>query len=150
LKAVEVLAELRGPSFPIHYKDWFELLQSAGHEVQGQDPLATFLAQVTRSPVVKSAAPNRGVYVLDPEGASERATATLREAELDLARAHAALNRQRGDTEAAETAPAAHERLARAFAEARRAHRSAIRVVAEVARTQAIIARVRRRDSQVA
>jgi hypothetical protein len=48
----------------LHYREWFELLKTHGHEVAGKDPLAVFLTQLTRSPVVrKSAIP--GHYELD-------------------------------------------------------------------------------------
>ena len=48
----------------LHYREWFDLLTGAGHAVAGKDPLAVFLTQLTRSPVVrKSATPGR--YELD-------------------------------------------------------------------------------------
>ena len=48
----------------LHYREWFDLLTRQGHEVAGKDPLAVFLTQLTRSPVVrKSATPGR--YELD-------------------------------------------------------------------------------------
>ena len=48
----------------LHYREWFDLLTRAGHAVAGKDPLAVFLTQLTRSPVVrKSATPGR--YELD-------------------------------------------------------------------------------------
>jgi hypothetical protein len=143
LKAVEVLASTRGPGFPIHYKEWFELLMNAGYRVHGQDPIATFLSQITRSPVITSAAPNRGVYVLDVEAAIARAATRLRAAESALVHAQAAVN-------------ATEARLARSmgsirstddtkdeFAGARREHRSAQREASEVARAHSIVARVR-------
>ena len=47
---VEVLAQRVGPDRAVHYKDWFEIVRDAGYEVAGKDPLATFLAQVSRAP----------------------------------------------------------------------------------------------------
>jgi hypothetical protein len=48
----------------LHYKEWFALLRAHGHDVAGKDPLAVFLTQLTRSPVVrKSSIP--GHYELD-------------------------------------------------------------------------------------
>jgi len=48
----------------VHYRRWYELLREAGHTVAGKDPLAVFLTQLSRSPVVrKASAP--GVYELD-------------------------------------------------------------------------------------
>ena len=48
----------------LHYREWFELLTQAGHEVAGKDPLAVFLTQITRSPAVRKGA-RPGEYVLD-------------------------------------------------------------------------------------
>ena len=48
----------------IHYRRWFELLEEAGYAVAGKDPVAVFLTQVTRSPVVRKAT-NPGVYEVD-------------------------------------------------------------------------------------
>jgi len=39
----------------IHYRDWYQLLCDAGYEVAGKDPLAVFLTQITRSPLVGNA-----------------------------------------------------------------------------------------------
>lgn len=62
--AVRVLAAKGQPEAPVHYRDWYELLTSQGFMPAGKDPLATFLTQLGRSPLVQrtSAA---GVYVLD-------------------------------------------------------------------------------------
>ncbi len=48
----------------LHYRRWFELLQEAGYAVAGKDPVAVFLTQVTRSPVVRKAT-KPGVYEVD-------------------------------------------------------------------------------------
>jgi hypothetical protein len=56
----------------LHYREWFELL---GHEVAGKDPLAVFLTQLSRSPVVRKGA-RPGVYELDRQ-APTRLRATL-------------------------------------------------------------------------
>ena len=48
----------------LHYREWFELLTQAGHDVAGKDPLAVFLTQITRSPAVRKGA-RPGEYVLD-------------------------------------------------------------------------------------
>ena len=80
-EATRILLERRGVRVPIHYRDWFALLGEEGVEVGGKDPLATFLTQVTRSPVVvRVEHEGQGVYELDPHGAYERARARLREA----------------------------------------------------------------------
>lgn len=62
--AVLLLASSANPTRPIHYQQWYGLLREAGYGIDAQDPLATFLTQVTRSSVVRRAdAP--GVYALD-------------------------------------------------------------------------------------
>jgi len=62
--AVRLLGELRGDQRPIHYAEWFTLLQEAGYGISGRDPSANFLTQVGRSPVVvRSDEP--GTYLLD-------------------------------------------------------------------------------------
>ena len=68
--AVEVL--LAQPEAPqaLHYRAWFEVLVAAGYEVAGKDPLAVFLTQLSRSPVVRRGTQS-GVYELDP-GAPRR------------------------------------------------------------------------------
>jgi hypothetical protein len=48
----------------LHYRRWFGLLQEAGYAVAGKDPVAVFLTQVTRSPVVRKAT-EPGVYEVD-------------------------------------------------------------------------------------
>jgi hypothetical protein len=73
-KAVRVLAAHVQPDAPVHYRDWFELLIGQGFMPAGKDPLATFLTQVGRSPVVQRSTAS-GVYVLDlqfPRRARER------------------------------------------------------------------------------
>ena len=68
--AVEVL--LAHPDRPqaLHYRAWFDALTAAGYEVLGKDPLAVFLTQLGRSPVVRRGTQS-GVYELDP-GAPRR------------------------------------------------------------------------------
>jgi uncharacterized protein YhaN len=62
--AVEAL--LAHPDRPeaLHYREWFELLGRAGLAVAGKDPLAVFLTQLSRSPVVRKGTQS-GVYELD-------------------------------------------------------------------------------------
>lgn len=62
--ALQVLAEEVGPEREIHYRDWFALLQQAGHQIGGRDPLATFLAQVNRAEGVVSTGRRSGRYRL--------------------------------------------------------------------------------------
>lgn len=83
--AVRVLAARPEGSGAIHYRRWFELLEQSGYAVAGKDPLATFLTQISRSPVVRRSS-QQGVYELDrsaPEGLRRRLSrlqAELREA----------------------------------------------------------------------
>ena len=64
--AVRVLRNLHPSPRQIHYSDWFDLVRAAGYDIAGRDPLATFLTQVSRSPVViRSDQP--GTYLLDEE-----------------------------------------------------------------------------------
>lgn len=62
--ALQVLAEEVGPEREIHYRDWYALLQQAGHQIGGRDPLATFLAQVNRAEGVVSIGRRTGRYRL--------------------------------------------------------------------------------------
>lgn len=62
--ALAVLAEELGPGREIHYRDWFGLVQRAGHQIGGRDPLATFLAQVNRAEGVVSIGRRSGLYLL--------------------------------------------------------------------------------------
>jgi septal ring factor EnvC (AmiA/AmiB activator) len=36
----------------LHYRDWFALLEQHGYAVAGKDPVAVFLTQISRSPVI--------------------------------------------------------------------------------------------------
>lgn len=58
-----LLAHSRRPE-ALHYREWFELLAGAGYAVAGKDPLAVFLTQLSRSPLV-SRGTQSGVYELD-------------------------------------------------------------------------------------
>ena len=64
--AVRVLAAQADPGAPVHYRDWFELLTANGFMPAGKNPLATFLTQIGRSPVVQRST-SSGTYVLDLE-----------------------------------------------------------------------------------
>lgn len=62
--AVQVLSERQPAGEPIHYKQWYALLREVGYSVGGKDPLATFLACVSRSPHVQSVGRRSGLYVI--------------------------------------------------------------------------------------
>ena len=64
--AVRVLAAHAALGSPVHYRDWFELLLTQGLVPAGKDPLATFLTQIGRSPLVKRSTAS-GIYSLDLE-----------------------------------------------------------------------------------
>lgn len=76
-----LLAAPEGAS-PIHYRRWFELLEEAGFGVSGRDPLAVFLTQVSRSPLVRRTT-RAGVYELDRE-APERLRRQLARLQVEL------------------------------------------------------------------
>jgi hypothetical protein len=82
--AVRLLLAQPKPLDALHYRRWYELLAQAGFAVAGKDPVAVFLTQLGRSPLVrKSATP--GVYEVDRQAPLrirhrlERLQAELRE-----------------------------------------------------------------------
>jgi hypothetical protein len=81
-RAVEALLESGREA--LHYRRWFELVTGAGATIAGKDPLAVFLTQITRSPVVRKGE-KAGVYALDRH-APERLSATLERLQRELAR----------------------------------------------------------------
>lgn len=64
--AVEALT-VSGRAQPIHYKEWFRLLRSAGHRVGGADPIATFLTSLSRDDRVERVGARTGLYRLKEE-----------------------------------------------------------------------------------
>lgn len=62
--AVKVLISQPEHIEALHYRRWYELLEGAGYSVAGKEPLAVFLTQISRSPVVRKAA-QPGVYEVD-------------------------------------------------------------------------------------
>jgi hypothetical protein len=62
--AVQVLQTSWDGEREIHYREWFDLVRSAGHRVGGKNPLATFLAQVHRAPQVESLGHRSGRFRL--------------------------------------------------------------------------------------
>jgi len=55
---------------PIHYKDWYALLNKAGYAVAGKRPDAVFLNQIARSPLVRSTTKS-GYYTLNLEAVQD-------------------------------------------------------------------------------
>lgn len=62
--AVRLLLDDERGAEALHYREWFERLADAGFAVAGKDPLAVFLTQLTRSPVLRKST-QAGVYELD-------------------------------------------------------------------------------------
>lgn len=62
--AIRVLRERHPMGEPIHYRQWYSLLRDAGYMVGGKDPMATFLASVTRSEEVESVGRRSGLYLI--------------------------------------------------------------------------------------
>jgi hypothetical protein len=62
--AVRVFNEHHPGGEPIHYKEWYALLREAGYAIAGRDPLATFLASISRSPHVRSMGRRSGLYAV--------------------------------------------------------------------------------------
>jgi hypothetical protein len=62
--AVEVLERQPDSGREIHYRDWYALLEAAGYQVAGRDPLATFLAAVRRIERVQAVGHRSGLYQL--------------------------------------------------------------------------------------
>jgi hypothetical protein len=62
--AVKVLLDQHEYIEALHYRRWYELTREAGYVISGKDPLAVFLTQITRSPVVRKT-DQAGVYELD-------------------------------------------------------------------------------------
>jgi hypothetical protein len=88
-EAVRILIEKRGIRQPIHYREWYGLLRDQGLVAAGKDPMATFLTQITRSPLVERV--DGGVYQVDPATVYQRARNELAEATRELTAAEETL-----------------------------------------------------------
>ena len=62
--AIEILEAEVGRETPVHYREWFERLRERGHRVRGRDPLANFLAQISRDPQIEHVGSRTGLYQL--------------------------------------------------------------------------------------
>lgn len=62
--AVEVLRKHYSPGAEVHYRDWYGLVADEGIAVAGKDPVATFLAQVSRADAVEAVGRRTGRYRL--------------------------------------------------------------------------------------
>jgi hypothetical protein len=86
-EAVRILVEKLGTRQPIHYREWYGLLRDEGFVAAGKDPLATFLTQITRSPVVQRVNGRGGMYQVDHVAAYEQARLELAAATRELTQA---------------------------------------------------------------
>lgn len=80
--AVQLLRDDPHGAEALHYRNWYSRLTEAGFAVAGKDPLAVFLTQITRSPVVRKST-QAGVYELD-RGAPARLRAGLADLHQEL------------------------------------------------------------------
>jgi hypothetical protein len=62
--AVQVLLAMPDRPDALHYREWFDAVGAAGYQVAGKNPLAVFLTQLSRSPVVRRGTQS-GVYEID-------------------------------------------------------------------------------------
>jgi hypothetical protein len=62
--AVEVLTAQPTRIDALYYRRWYELVCADGYAIAGKDPLAVFLTQLTRSPLVRRGT-QPGIYELD-------------------------------------------------------------------------------------
>jgi chaperonin cofactor prefoldin len=84
IRAAAVRVLLAHPRRPeaLHYREWFNLLTEAGYSVAGKDPLAVFLTQLSRSPLVRRGTES-GVYELELQ-APARLRARLQDLQAEL------------------------------------------------------------------
>ncbi len=115
----------------LHYRRWFELLTGEGHVIAGKDPLAVFLTQITRSPVIRKGE-KAGVYALDRH-APERLEQGLQKLQRELAATATA-------TADIATIRARRMQLTAEIGRAERALEEAIRVLDEGSRPAALTA----------
>lgn len=62
--AVAILLRHRAPGAEVHYREWYDLLTAEGVAVAGKDPVATFLAQISRADQVEAVGRRSGRYRL--------------------------------------------------------------------------------------
>lgn len=132
--AIEIVAHRRKVGEPIHYRDWFKLVLAEGRTIEGKDPLATFLTQITRSPVVLRQPEHPGVYRVDPEAGGKEALHELERTQEELLM----LRRRLAEAEDEENGGRATA-LGEQIAAAERRVSAARRVLSEVARVQATL-----------
>jgi len=119
--AVRLLFECHGTAYAVHYREWFDLLTKHGYVVLGERPLATFLTNVSRSPVV-ARGEEPWMYRLDGR-VPARVRRELGEHEAELRDLLSIIERDRGvpDRSLVERLMATVRRLERQLAEAEEA-----------------------------
>ena len=83
------LAQADRPGRPRHYRDWLALIEASDQRIEGRDPAATLLTQLSRCPLIVRA-PEAGTYQLDPHAITrlrERRSALMAEADAQVATA---------------------------------------------------------------
>jgi hypothetical protein len=125
-EAVRILLERCGLRIPIHYRAWYDLMEAAGLRAGGKNPVATFLTQVSRSPLVERVEGHAGMYQINPEACYERARLKLRQATEQRSKAT-------DDLEALQSRGAAQNVVARASEHARQKRRDHERAERELA-----------------
>jgi hypothetical protein len=80
MAAVALIRDLPEGEQAVHYRQWLHMVERAGYEIGGQKPSATFLSQISRSPVIRRTT-RPGHYEIDRHAPSRlrRRVATLRE-----------------------------------------------------------------------
>lgn len=80
MAAVALIRDLPEGEQALHYRQWLHMVERAGYEIGGQKPSATFLSQITRSPVIRRTT-RPGHYEIDRHAPSRlrRRVMTLRE-----------------------------------------------------------------------
>jgi hypothetical protein len=121
--AVITLLAQPQPIDALHYRDWYELVQRARYTVAGADPLAVFLTQLTRSPVVRRSTQS-GVYALD------RAAPQRLRGELDRLEQELRETTMRSDTTGLASSRARRRELQLAIDRHERALKEALRALA--------------------
>jgi hypothetical protein len=90
--ATRVLFLTRGPDREVHYREWLDEVLRAGIDVVGKDPVAAFLTNVSRSPIVVRG-DEPGAYRIDSSVAA-KLHRELAEAEAELADVVAVIARE--------------------------------------------------------
>ena len=80
MAAVALIRDLPEGEQALHYRQWLSMVEGAGYEIGGRKPSATFLSQITRSPVVRRTT-RPGHYEIDRQAPARlrRRLAALRE-----------------------------------------------------------------------